>query len=605
MHPIRSSAKTFCQDLNNKGMGFGLSNLLAETTNAGFIFTRIVYTFQLKNTEMNLRCLLLILCLGGTHLGIAQDRLSGKSFATRSEVLAVHGMAATNHPLATQIAIDILKRGGNAVDAAIAANAFLGFADPGNNGIGGDLFAIVWDAKTQDLYGINASGKSPASLSLAEFKAEIAAGNTYKTGPLSVTTPGAVGGWFALHERFGAMEFSDLLAPTIRYAREGVPVSSEVSDNFSTVNLGSGNPSFEATYFTGEGRLPHLGELFSNPDLANTLEIIAKEGRDGFYTGKVARAIVDQVQREGGYLSMDDLANNRPEWVEPVSINYRGYDVWEMPPNGQGMAALQMLNILKGFDLAAMGYGSAAHIHTFLEAKKLAYADMTTYYGDPNFGTIPIDGLLSEDYAVERRKLIDPDRAGSFTKGLTSGDHTIYLTVADDAGTMVSLIQSNSALFGSRVVPAGLGFVLQNRGAGFVLEEGHINQYAPGKRPFHTIIPAFVTKDGEPFMSFGLMGGDMQTQGHVQIITNIIDFNMNLQEAGDAPRIYHRDENLASGGTYLESGFDYEVIRSLMDKGHTLRMGKGIFGGYQAIMRKNGVYYGASESRKDGQAAGY
>jgi gamma-glutamyltranspeptidase/glutathione hydrolase len=514
-------------------------------------------------------------------------------------------MAATNHPLATQIAIEILKNGGSAVDAAIAANAFLGFADPGNNGIGGDLFAIVWDEKTQQLYGLNASGKSPANLSYEAFKAEIDAGKSYSRGPLSVTTPGAVGGWFALHEKFGSLEFRDLLQPAISYAREGIPVSSEVSDNFSTVNLGPGNPSFEATYFTSEGRLPRIGEIFKNPNLANTLEIITNQGRDGFYTGKVAQTIANHMKTEGGYLTMEDLANNQPEWVDPVSINYRGYDIWEMPPNGQGMAALQMLNILKGFDIASMGYGSVAHIHTFLEAKKLAYADMTKYYGDPNFGNIPLSSLLSDEYAAERRKLIDPDKAGAFEEGLTSGDHTIYLTVADGEGNMISLIQSNSALFGSRVVPEGLGFVLQNRGAGFILEEGHINNYAPGKRPFHTIIPAFVTKDNKPFMSFGLMGGDMQTQGHTQIIMNIIDFKMNLQEAGDAPRIYHRDENLKSGGTYLESGYDYETIRDLMVKGHTLRMGKGIFGGYQAIMFKNGVYYGASESRKDGQASGY
>ncbi|WP_339925767.1 gamma-glutamyltransferase [uncultured Cyclobacterium sp.] len=534
-----------------------------------------------------------------------QDRLSGKSFATRSEVLAQHGMAATNHPIATQIAIEILKSGGSAVDAAIAANAFLGFADPGNNGIGGDLFAIVWEEKTQQLHGLNASGKSPADLSLEKFKAEINAGKTYKSGPLSVTTPGAVGGWFALHKKFGNLEFKKLLQPAINYAREGVPVSSEVSDNFSTVNLEDSNPTFEATYFTSAGRLPRIGEIFKNPYLANTLEIIANQGRDGFYRGKVAATIAGHVKAEGGYLTIEDLANNEPQWVDPVSINYRGYEVWELPPNGQGIAALQMLNILKGFDLTSMGYGSAAHIHTFLEAKKLAYADMTKFYGDPNFGNIPLASLLSEEYATERRKLIDPEMAGEFEEGLTSGDHTIYLTVADGDGNMISLIQSNSALFGSRVVPEGLGFVLQNRGAGFILEEGHINNYAPGKRPFHTIIPAFVTKDNKPFMSFGLMGGDMQTQGHVQVIMNIIDFNMNLQEAGDAPRIYHRDENLKGGGTYLESGFDYESIRDLIDKGHTMRMSKGIFGGYQAIMFKNGVYYGASESRKDGQAAGY
>jgi len=547
----------------------------------------------------------LLLILISLNLLQAQDRLSGRSFATRSEVLAQHGMAATNHPLATQIAIEILKNGGSAVDAAIAANAFLGFADPGNNGMGGDLFAIVWDEKTQKLYGLNASGKSPANLSLEKFKGEVDAGKSYKTGPLSVTTPGAVDGWFELHKKFGRLKFKELLQPAINYAREGVPVSSEVSDNFASFNLSPSNQVFEAVYFTSDGRLPRKGEIFKNPDLANTLDLIANQGRDGFYKGKVAQTIEDHLKAKGGYLTKEDLANNKPQWVDPVSINYRGYDIWEMPPNGQGMAALQILNILKGFDLSSMGYGSSEHIHTFLEAKKLAYADMTKYYGDPNFGNIPLSSLLSDEYAAERRKLIDPNKAGNFEAGLTSGDHTIYLTVADRDGNMISLIQSNSALFGSREVPDGLGFVLQNRGAGFVLEEGHINNYAPGKRPFHTIIPAFVTKNNKPFMSFGLMGGDMQTQGHAQIIMNIIDFNMNLQEAGDAPRIYHREESLKSGGTYLESGFDYETIRDLIDRGHTIRMGKGIFGGYQAIMFKNGVYYGASESRKDGQAAGY
>ncbi len=538
----------------------------------------------------------------------AQDRLSGRWFGTRSEVLARNGMAATNHPLASQIAIDILKKGGSAVDAAIAANAFLGFADPGMNGIGGDLFAIVWDVQSQKLYGLNASGKSPERLTLNELKSQIDKGNTYRTGPLSVTTPGCVDGWFALHERFGKLEFQELLTPTIKYAREGVPITSETADNFKmdeSFIKASDNPTFKNIFFTDENRFPRKGEIFKNPALANTLEIIVQQGRDGFYKGEIAQAVEDHMQARGGFLTKEDLAKNKPVWVEPVSINYRGYDVWELPPNGQGVAALQILNILKGFDLKSMGFGSADHMHHFLEAKKLAYADLGKYYGDPEFGSIPLEELLSDSYAEARRENISADIAGMYEPGLPSGDHTVYLTVADKDGNMISLIQSISYFFGSQEVPEGVGFVLQNRGNGFVMEEGHINQYAPGKRPFHTIIPAFVTKDGRPFMSFGLMGGDMQPQGHAQIITNLIDFGMNLQEAGDAPRMYHRGQASQAGDTYLESGFDYESISKLLDKGHSIRMQKGIYGGYQAIMVKDGVYYGASESRKDGQAIGY
>ncbi|MDF9798506.1 gamma-glutamyltranspeptidase/glutathione hydrolase [Catalinimonas alkaloidigena] len=562
---------------------------------------------------MRIICFLLVLLCFITFTTYAQDRSSGKAFATRSEVLARNGMLATNHPLATQIGIDILKQGGSAIDAAIAANAFLGFADPGMNGIGGDLFAIVWDAETQQLYGINGSGRSVQNMTREYLLAQQEKGTPHHTGILSVTTPGCVDAWFALNERFGKLPMSTLLQPTIAYAREGIPITQEVADNMKDMEesvINSDHENFKALFFT-DGHFPRKGDMFKNPDLANTLSLISEQGRDAYYKGEIAEKIEAHMKKRGGFLTREDLAAHESEWVEPVSVNYRGYDVWELPPNGQGMGALQMLSILEGFDIGSFGYGSAAHIHHFLEAKKLAYEDMVRYYGDPDFGDIPIEELLSEEYAAQRRALIDPDKAGVYHPGLQSGDHTIYLTAADKEGNMISFIQSNSALFGSLEVVKGLGFPLQNRGGGFILEEGHINTYAPGKRPFHTIIPAFVTKDGEPFMSFGVMGGDMQTQGHVQILMNVLDFGMNLQEAGDAPRIYHRgsiwydghSDNV--GDTYLESGFDYEVLSELMKKGHNIRMARGIFGGYQAIMFKGGVYYGASESRKDGQAAGY
>ena len=363
------------------------------------------------------------------------------------------------------------------------------------------------------------------------------------------------------------------------------------------------------------GKAPSKGEIFRNPRLANTLEQIAAEGRSVFYEGEIAEKIVEYVREQGGFLSMRDMKSHTSEWVEPLSTNYRGYDVWELPPNGQGIAVLQMLNILENFDIAEMGFGSAEYIHHFVEAKKLAFEDRAKYYSDPAFNELPLEQLISKAYAKQRADSIHAGRAArSYAAGELEKGNTIYLTTADKKGNMVSLIQSNYRGMGSGMTPGELGFILQDRGELFSLEEGHRNVYEPHKRPFHTIIPAFVTKDGEPFISFGLMGGAMQPQGHTQIICNIVDFGMNLQEAGDAPRIRHTGssqptgEEMTDGGTvYLESGFDYQTIRRLLSKGHTIQYFRGAYGGYQAIMkdRKNKVYLGASESRKDGQAAGY
>lgn len=537
----------------------------------------------------------------------AQDRVSGRPEASRSVAMATNGMAATSHPLTTVVALDILKQGGSAVDAAIAVNALYSLVDPGDGGPGGDVFAIVWDQETRQLYGLNGSGRSPAGLSLEKMKEEVEKGKPYWTGALSVTVPGAVDAWFTLHERFGKLPMRDILEPTIAYSREGVPVTQEVVYSQHTYGdvfrRATDNATFHDTYLV-DGEFPEEGDILRNPDLARTMEILAKKGRDAFYEGELGEKIINHIRDRGGYLTMDDLSAHTSEWVDPVSVNYRGYDVWEMPPNSQGMAALQMLTILEGYDIGTMDYHGADHIHYFLEAKKLAYADMRRFYGDPEFGDIPISTLLSEEYAAERREQIDPQAAGDYGPGLDGSGNTVYLTVADSEGNMVSLIQSNSGHFGSGEVPEGLGFALQNRGAGFTLEEGHINTYAPAKRPFHTIIPAFITKDGAPFMSFGLKGGDMQTQGHVQMVMNIIDFGMNVQESGDAPRIYHRGGE-DTGEVALESGFDYSIIRELMRRGHKVGFRAGAFGGYQAIMVKDGVYYGATESREDGIAAGY
>lgn len=549
----------------------------------------------------------------------AADRVTGQAFATRSEVIAPHAMAATSQPLATQIALDMMKNGGSAVDAAIAANAALGLMEPTGNGVGGDLFAIVWDPKTSKLYGYNGSGRSPKSLTLAEFQRR-GLKDIPPTGPLPVSVPGAVDGWFALHERFGRKPMAQNLAPAIRYAREGHPVAETIAYYWDrSVPRLSQYPGFKEQ-FTIDGHAPRKGELWKNPNLANTLQQIADGGRDAFYKGPIARTIGAYFKANGGYLSYEDMASHQGEWVEPVSTNYRGYDVWELPPNSQGIAALQMLNILEGYDFSKIPFGSAEHVHLFTEAKKLAFADRARFYADPAFQPAPLAKLVSKEYAAQRRSLISMDKAlkevqPGTPKQLEEGD-TIYMTVADADGMMVSLIQSNYRGMGSGMAPPGLGFILQDRGEMFVLKKDHPNGYAPGKRPFQTIIPAFVTKDGKPWLSFGVMGGAMQPQGHVQIVMNLVDFHMNLQEAGDAPRIQHEGSTeptgqataMSDGGELnLETGFSYDTIRALMRKGHRVIFADGPYGGYQAIARDpaNGVYYGASESRKDGQAAGY
>jgi gamma-glutamyltranspeptidase/glutathione hydrolase len=544
------------------------------------------------------------------------DRVTGRAHASRSEVIAPHGMAATSQPLATQIALDILKAGGSAVDAAIAANAALGLMEPTGNGMGGDLFAIVWDAEKKELVGLNASGRAPKGMTLEYFQK-----NGIDTippfGPLPVSVPGAVDGWFQLHGRYGRLDMKEILAPAIAYATDGFPVSEVIAYYFESNKARIAHyPGFAET-FMPNGDVPKKGEMFKNPRLAATLGLISDKGRDEFYKGSIAKRIDAYMAEQGGLLSYDDLAAHESEWTTPVSTNYRGWDVYELPPNGQGIAALQILNVLEGFDIASMGFGSAEYLHTLVEAKKLAFEDRAKYYADMDFVDVPVETLISKDYSDVRRKLIDLEKA---SKTLPAGDaklddgDTIYLTVADADGNMVSLIQSNYRGMGSGMTPGDLGFVLQDRAELFALDASHANVVAGGKRPFHTIIPAFVMKDGKPLISFGLMGGAMQPQGHAQIIVNMVDFGMNLQEAGDAARINHTGSSQPTGSTMIDGGvvhmetqFSKETRDALEAMGHTLGDSDGGFGGYQAIMwdEEQGVYYGASEVRKDGQAAGY
>jgi gamma-glutamyltranspeptidase/glutathione hydrolase len=577
------------------------------------------------------------------------DRITGQNFATRSEVLATHGMVCTSVPAATQVGLDILKRGGTAVDAAIAANATLGLMEPISNGIGGDLFAIVYSAKDNKLYGINGSGRSPLGLSYDAMKSELAKLHRETIPPLGmlpISVPGCVDAWAELHKKFGKLKLSDDLAPVIRYAEEGFPVTDLIAYYWAFgPRLYKGLPGgFLETYtLDGKGRTPAKGEIFKNPALARTLRLIGDQGRDGFYKGEVADKIDAFMRANGGFLRKIDFEKHSSTWVEPVSANYRGYDVFELPPNGQGIAALQMLNILEKFDLRAKERNSPETLHTMIEAKKIVWADRAKFYADPAFAELPLAGLLSKKYAEERRKLIDPNhaaktvdpgvpqngagppprnsagisargRAGS--NSLMDDGDTIYLCTADDEGNMVSLIQSNYRGMGSGIVVPGLGFMFQDRGELFSMDPQHANVYAPGKRPFHTIIPGFVMKDGKPWEAFGVMGGDMQPQGHVQVLTNQIDFGLNVQEAGDASRWHHEGDNeptsekMANGGyVEVESGIPYETARELRKKGHDVRFDVGGYGGYQAVKVEmhdgRRVYVGASESRKDGMAAGY
>ena len=565
----------------------------------------------MKTSIQYLLCSLLFV-----QFGLAQDRITGEPFATRSVVLGQNGMVATSHPLATQIGLDMLKGGGNAIDAAIAANAALGLMEPTGCGIGGDLFAIVWDAKTKKLYGLNASGRSPQKLTLEYFEKQ-GMEKIPSHGPLPVSVPGAVDGWFELHKKFGSKPMPEILAPAIDYAEKGFPLTELIAWYIQrTVPFfeSKGFPNIDDTYRAQNGgKLPDEGEIYKNPYLANTYRKIAKGGRDAFYKGDIAKTVGKFIKEQGGFLSAKDFAAHKSEWVEPVSINYRGYDVWELPPNGQGIAALQMLQILEGFDFSQIEFGSAEHLHLFTEAKKLAFEDRAKYYADMDFFDVPVEELLSDAYAEERRKQIG-DTAGKYSAGEISAGETIYMTVADGEGNMISLIQSNYRGMGSGMAPPKLGFMLQDRGELFSLKRGQANTFEPGKRPFHTIIPAFITKDGKPFVSFGVMGGDFQPMGHTQIVMNLVDFGMNLQEAGDAPRWDHTGGASPMGRTTedtglirVESGIPYSTLRGLMDRRHRIGTARGIYGGYQAILwdDENKVYHGASESRKDGQAAGY
>jgi len=576
------------------------------------------------------------------------DRITGKNFATRSEVLATHGMVCTSVPAATEVGVEILKRGGSAVDAAIAANATLGLMEPVSSGIGGDLFAIVYSAKENKLYGINGSGRSPLGLSYDAMKSELAKLHSETIPPrgmLPINVPGCVDAWTELHKKFGKLKLSDDLAPAIRYAEEGFPVTDLIAYYWAFgPRLYKGLPgAFIETYTlptesaspragqspdrrqgapspNAERRTPGKGDIFKNPDLARTLRLIGEKGRDAFYKGEIADKIDAFMRANGGFLRKTDVEKHTSTWVEPVSVNYRGYDVFELPPNGQGIAALQMLNILEGFDLRGMGRDSPETLHTMIEAKKIVWADRAKFYADPAFAKIPLAGLLSKGYAAERRKLIDPNHAAKQVEaGNPALDHgdTIYMCTADDEGNMVSLIQSNYRGMGSGIVVPGLGFMFQDRGELFSMDPQHANVYAPGKRPFQTIIPGFVMKDGKPWEAFGVMGGGMQPQGHVQVLTNQIDFGLNVQEAGDASRWQHEGDNEptgekmnASGGNVeVESGIPYETVRELRKKGHDVRFDVGGYGGYQAIKVETHdgrrVYVGASESRKDGMAAGY
>jgi gamma-glutamyltranspeptidase/glutathione hydrolase len=547
------------------------------------------------------------------------DPDAARGTATRSPVYGPHGMVCAAQPLAVQAGLDVLKKGGSAVDAAIAVNACLGLMEPTANGLGGDLFAIVWDPKTKQLVGLNACGRSPLGLTADQIPPDPKDGTIPLYTPYAWSVPGCADGWFELHAKYGKLPMKDVLAPAIGYAEGGFPLSPVIASDWGrSVARFKDKPGFKDVFMPG-GRAPLAGEMFKNPALAKTLRTLASGGRKAYYDGPIAEALVKYSQANGGFFALEDFAKHRSEWVSPVSTNYRGYDVWELPPPGQGIAALELLNILEGFDLKAMGRESADFWHVMTEAKKVAYADRARYYADPDFAKVPVDELIAKPYAAERAKEISLERAAKTDHAgepvALNRRETTYLCTADANGMMVSLIQSNYTGFGSGYVVPELGFGLQNRGNLFDLRPGRPNSYAPGKRPFHTIIPAFVTKDGAPLMAFGLMGGDMQPQGHAQIIVNLVDFGMNLQEAGDAIRFHHSGSSeptgtvMTDGGIlHIEDGLPADVMDELLRRGHRIeREGVGQYGGYQAIQRDpvTGVYTGATEKRKDGCAMGY
>jgi gamma-glutamyltranspeptidase/glutathione hydrolase len=554
--------------------------------------------------------------LAMTGLGYGYDRPAGSMHGSRSEVVATNGMVCASQPLAAEVGLEVLKAGGNAIDAAIAVDAMLGLVEPMSCGIGGDLFVILWDAKSQRLYGLNASGRSPYAMN-AQLLKQRGLGAIPGGGPLSWSVPGCVDGWDQLLKRFGRKSMAEVLAPAIHYAENGFAVSPIIGAGWQGMEGAIHEHPSMACYLV-KGRAPKAGGVFKNPGLAQSYRLLAKGGRDAFYRGEIARRIVAYSEKAGGLFTMRDLEDHASTWVAPVSTTYRGYAVWEMPPNGQGIAVLQMLNILEGYDLKSLGHNLAPYLHLLIEAKKLAYADRARFYADPEMAEVPVAQLISKEYAKRRRARIDLQRAAQVVPPgdpyALSADETVYLTVVDKERNAVSLIQSNFGGWGSREVPDSLGFVLQNRGQSFSMNPDHPNFVRPHKRPFHTIIPGFVTKDGKPFFSFGVMGGDMQPQGHVQVLCDLIDFGMDVQEAGDAARVRHDGSpsptggEMTSGGSVaMESGIGAQVREALTAMGHKVVPDVGGFGGYQGILidPDTGVLHGGTEARKDGCAAGY
>jgi gamma-glutamyltranspeptidase/glutathione hydrolase len=548
-------------------------------------------------------------------MGLDRDKITNRN-QNRSTVVGCNGMVCASQPLASAAGMDILKAGGNAIDAAIAANAVLGVVEPMSCGLGGDLFAIVWSEKEHKLFGLNSSGRAPYDWNITEAR-KLGLAEIPTRGPLSWSVPGCVSGWDTLRVRFGSCEFDQLLKPAIAYAHNGFPVSPIIAGHWALVATAN-EPTLAATY-APDGKLPGYGDMFCNRDLGRVMEIIAREGAGAFYQGEIADRLVRFSKANGGRLSARDLIDHKSDWIEPVSSSYRGYDVWEMPPNGQGIAALQMLNMLELFDIAALTPNSAEQLHLFIEAKKLVFEDRAIYYADPNFADIPVEQLISKEYAKDRAKLIDQKRAAQQVNAghVPASSDTVYLTAADSDGNMVSLIQSIYQGFGSKIVPDGLGFAMQNRGALFSLDPTHRNCLEPHKRPFNTIIPGFVTRDSQPCFSFGVMGGDFQPQGHAQVLMNIIDYGMSPQQAGEQPRVDHSESSTPTGRASVDGGLvtleehiPDSVRQQLTEMGHKVSSGVavfGVFGGYQGIWRDEEPrrYFGGSDPRKDGCAIGY